>query len=289
MSTTTNTTTNLNELFNNSLTHVFKSGEYYGFSGSSLPYCGIRDFLTVCKKGYKCLPEKENSFKRQLDMDIGTDIHELLQRALAEKGMLYGDWECTSQFGCSHITQNSYGPVKCAKCGWFTKYAEFTVKYGKFSGRVDALIPAEEGIHNNRFRLVDFKIVDTKKLLNKSSDLEASHRLQVLSYCYALKRPPYNMDIVSQHILYINRENISQTVLIDIPQDEFADMEFERFIKQKDISDDAVRSGDFSKIKYLCSSREDSPFCPYGGICFSPAKEELLKAEWTKYTLAGKK
>jgi hypothetical protein len=224
--------------------------------------------------GSGTLPKKLVSFFLQNTADTGTVLHRLMQQAWAEQGVIFGNWHCNK---CARQVQLSM-PLRC--CGQTMEYRELHVEdpVTGFSGHSDALVPHADGLW-----LVDFKTKNPKKL--KSITLTNPHRLQVSAYKYHLTRDPYNLKILGSTIVVLSREDKPDFRLINIEPDELADLEFERFRRQRLATLQAVTTGEVSTVTKLCSGPADQPYCPFHHRCFGPDQHNFLaylRTEWEK-------
>lgn len=258
------------------VSYAYTEPQQYTFRGSSLPYCSVREAITLCKKSINQLPIRETPLKYQLDMDIGTIIHQHLQNILGIGGQIFGNWACRKCKWVSDTPQK--GPVN--HCGTFANYVELRVFHegSGFSGSVDALI----SLADNKFLLVDFKTKNKRKLSGPVA-FDKHHRSQIMAYKYLLKRPPHSLDIVSQAIVYIAREDISKFEVVDMPDDDgMSELEFEFYVQSRQRTHAALKLGSIDSLNGVCASIADNRYCPYNAICFGPNRSVILKTIWQK-------
>lgn len=151
-----------------------------------------------------------------------------------------------------------------------------------FGGHADAVIPYGDG-----YFLLDFKTKNPKKL--RGIKLVDEYRFQVAAYKYFLIRAPHNLKILGSAVAYFSREDRPSFQILEIPPDELADLEFDRFRRQRIATVTAAETGDVSQVHKLCGKSGDSPYCPFQHRCFGPEQNSLpayLKSEWDKYKLA---
>jgi hypothetical protein len=267
----------INFVLNQAVTQKFVEPDTYTFRGSQLPYCGTRDFLSACQRHSGSLPNKLIPYKLQNMADIGTAMHKTIQKALANMNCLFGNWDCPH---CNKKIETSM-PIRC--CGEIMTYREITVHDPsiKFSGSADALIPKQNG----GLYLLDFKTKDPKKL--KALGLLDNNRLQVCAYRYYLTRPPWNLDIRGAAIAYLGRQDMPELKVVPIPEDEFADFEFERARRNRQTTLHSLQTGDVDSLHKQCRSQTDNVYCPYNMYCFGGnSLQSYLKNEWQKSQLA---
>lgn len=272
----------LEDLLQQTTKQIFSEPAQYNFRGSSLPYCAIRDTLTRCLESVDRLPSRTVPLQNQLYMDFGTVIHHNFQRALGMQGVLFGHWVCSR---CRNLRENLLGPQVCCKRPMDYKEIHVESHELDFRGSVDALIKLR---NSESYLLVDFKSTDKKKI-GKSIKLNHRHRLQVCGYHYLLVRPPYNFNISGQAIAYIGREDVTKIEVVPLETDEFADEEFLRYCKHRQLSKLAVKTGLVSDLPALCSKPSDDPYCPYTGYCFGPNRAENLNNVWKESKLNKEK
>lgn len=267
----------LHQTITDTINHMFVEREKYSFRGSSLPYCPVRDCLVRCQTKTNTVPMRQTKFEWRLAADIGTTIHALLQKAMGERGTIFGQWKCPH---CSTTYGFSVGPVRCnqQECSRPNcEYVELEVRDpdSGFSGHVDCLIPYEGG-----YILCDFKTIYRKKL--SKLQLDHRHRCQVFAYKYLLQRSPYNLDIRGQAIVYFPREDVSMFEIIEMENDDLSEAEFVRYTKHKAAADSVMESGNLASLSGLCTTSTDQPFCPYNALCFGPDRTENLNGVWRR-------
>ena len=252
----------------------YEEPHVYTFRGSSLPYCGVREAITICRKQTNTLPTRRTPIKQQLDMDIGTLIHAHFQRILGAVGGIYGYWVCSK---CNKEFELQTGPVVC--CDRPAEYKELRVKdeSSGFSGSVDGLIMNEDG----SFIVIDFKTKARLPIPSKAGEIDRNHRAQILAYKYLLTKPPYNFKISSIAIIYVLRSDITRFKIQEIPDDEFTELEFKHYVRSREKMHEVIKSGQMSALTKICSVPSDAKYCPYGSICFSPDSDTLLQKEWS--------
>jgi len=247
----------------------------YSFRGSSLPYCSVRDVLTECRKVSETLPNREITLKNRFIMDQGSLIHELVQNILGSQGRIFGNWFCKT---CRlTVATHRTGPVHCDKCKTQARYEEIRVQHPSgFSGSVDALIPTGNG----QFFLADLKTTDKSKF--SKMEVPLSYKAQVNAYRYCLTHAPYNLPIVGCAIVYIARDDIFKYKVMPLSDEDMSDETFEGYVRSKQESETALVTGEVSKLRGSCKDRSDSPYCPYGALCFSPMRDKILDDEYAK-------
>lgn len=253
----------------------YEEPHVYTFRGSSLPYCSVREALTLCRKQTNTLPIRKTSIKQQLDMDIGTLIHAHFQKILGALGSIYGSWTCAK---CKKEFEMQTGPVIC--CGNLADYKEIRVKDDSsgFSGSVDGLIMNSDG----SFIVIDFKTKARLPMGAKANELDRSHRAQILAYKYLLTQPPYNFLISSIAIIYVLRSDITKFRIQEVPDDEFTELEFKHYVKNRDKMRTALKCGDMASLTKICTAASDAKYCPYGSICFSSNSSRDIQNEWER-------
>jgi hypothetical protein len=262
----------LDDFMKQAVDYCYTEPQQYYFRGSSLPYCAVRDALHQCQSSIKAQPVRRTQLKQQYTMDIGTLVHKHIQRILGAQGRLFGKWEC--QVCGAKTTEPSVGPFAC--CGRPCDYVELRVSHPSgFGGTVDALIPYKEG-----FILGDFKTKEKKKF--PDIPFNKNYRSQVFAYKYVLSRPPYNYPILGQALIYIARDDISKFEIQEMENDDFADSEFEFYVKQKATVEPALQTGNMDALIGYCSTPSDDQYCPYSSICFSSGKSINLRKEWER-------
>lgn len=248
----------------------------FGFWGSKLPYCPVKDAVYQCQKSINALPEDSMDFKNDAKRLIGITLHELFQKNLGIQGKLYGHWTCDR---CKElVAQWTTGPVE--HCGRPCNYKEIRIKdeETEFSGMVDAIIISDSGVI-----LVDFKTKDRTKLTKyRKEGIDPGDRSQLFAYKYMLTKPPYNFQFAGQAIVYIAREDPTKYVICEVENDDMSDLEFKRYVAQRQQSKEALKTGKISELKGFCTNIKDQPYCEYNSLCFGPARDANLNGEWEK-------
>lgn len=251
----------------------YEEPHVYSFRGSSLPYCSVREAITICRKQTNTLPTRRTPIKQQLDMDVGTLIHAHFQKISGILGALYGHWTCSK---CSKEFNFKKGPIFC--CDRPAEYKELRVKDDEsgFSGSVDGLIPNNDG----SFIVIDFKTKARLPVITKASEIDKNHRAQILSYKYLLTKEPYNFNISSIAIIYVLRSDVTKFKIQEVQDDEFTELEFKHYVRSREKMQEAIKTGQLQSLTKICSTPSDAKYCPYGSICFSPDANNALTKEW---------
>jgi hypothetical protein len=264
----------LSSLMDSIANYTYEEPHVYTFRGSSLPYCPVREAVTICRKKVNNLPKRKTSLKQQLDMDIGTLIHAHFQKIAGILGSLFGNWVCGV---CGREFLLKSGPIFC--CDKPSEYKEIRVKHEEsgFSGSVDGLIKNSD----HSYIVIDFK---TKaRLPSFSAGIDKNHRAQILAYKHLLTKEPYNFQISSIAIIYVLRSDVSKFRIQEIPDDEFTELEFNNYVRNRKKMSISLEDGDLNTLTKICSSISDAKYCPYGSLCFSENSEALLRQEWENY------
>jgi len=264
----------LNDVMQQTVSHVTAESHYYGFTGSALPYCPTRDALQKCFESVGQAPARNTSFMEQIRMDMGNAVHTTLQNTMGVTGQLFGDWYCRK---CKQtIGWTKVGPI--FHCGRAAQYQEMKVRDedSGFVGKVDGLIP-----YNNGYILVDFKTKETHVLKNIQT-IDHHYRAQIFAYKYLLTKPPFNLPITLQAVIYVSRENPSLFKVMMLENDDLAEDEFKRYVKQKLQSEAALEHGNISALPKLCNVPGEEPYCPFNLYCFGPNHDILLDDVWRK-------
>lgn len=262
----------LNQIMTETVGHAVIDQHRYGFKGSTLPYCPVRDALTKCQESTGNTPNRVTTFDELIRMEIGTTVHAVYQKFLSLRGNIYGDWECSK---CHKIFKMMLGPTY--HCGRACDYQEIRLydQNSGFKGAADALIPYGDG-----YVLIDFKTKAENRM--EKVKVERHERAQVFAYKYVLMKPPYEINILGQAIVYISRDVPSNFKVLEIENDDLAEEEFERYVRLQSLSKEALVTGKINELPGLCRNQNDEMYCPYNLLCFGPNRAVNLNSEWER-------
>jgi hypothetical protein len=159
-------------------------------------------------KNFESVPE-EWSDESLTAMMIGSSIHDSIQKALYEMGMLEGVWKCIS---CGHKFWALSPKDKCEVCGqefkswYYLKFKEVPIQIGLISGHADGIINKDGGR-----TLGEFKSIKNESRPNAPYSFER---------VIASNRPMDDHYLQTQLYLYgwdqlLKQSSIAEDILID--------------------------------------------------------------------------
>lgn len=126
---------------------------------SSLPFCGLRRFLTWAETGFDGI--KESPVAAVYFTRVGTTTHTVFQQALGQKGKIIGNWKCRK---CSFRRElTTY--KRCKKCGDMMLHEEIEIRAGAWAGHLDGIYVAEDGT----LWVIDYKTCKLSFITDKNS------------------------------------------------------------------------------------------------------------------------
>lgn len=265
-------------------THFIKENNFYAFRGSSLPYCPTREALTIIlnSSDRTNLPTRKTAIKFKAMAEIGELLHRILQDHMPNYAQLYGNWKCHK---CNHIVEKSLGPL--VHCNRQMQYMELRIsnKETGFFGDPDIILYDNQKQH---YILCDIKTKDYLETQNPSFH-PLKYILQLFAYKYFLTKPPYNLNIQEQYMIYVLRNDITKYRIESIEHTEKYYQAIEKFISERKLMMSALMDGNLSQIEMLCKTPKDEPYCPYSTICFGPNRLLSLESLWKESNFNGEK
>ena len=116
---------------------------------SSLPYCGLRRFLTMAEKGLS--EERHMNAESLYYTSTGSSIHTVFQKVLGRGGKILGNWKCPK---CNYTRELKKYRV-CPKCGtsMTMHYKELELNHLAWRGHLDGLYISIDG----EWWVIDYK------------------------------------------------------------------------------------------------------------------------------------
>ena len=85
-------------------------------------YCPLRDIYTWVTDPLSF--QRDATFAGVYFMNVGTLVHELIQRFAAKGGRIWGHWKCQHSPACSYATDDIQPYHDCPRCGSACDYEE---------------------------------------------------------------------------------------------------------------------------------------------------------------------
>lgn len=238
------------------------------FRGSSLPVCPRQLMLGKFHQGMT----RTSTFVEQYHMTIGTAIHSLIQATWCKQGVLWGDWQCKNR-DCGEFFENQY-LSECPHCHGKVEYLEKVIsdpEFG-FSGHCDGVvrIDALDGHVIAEIKSRNFNIIKD----HENSEPFESDKFQVSAYATLLSRSYPKIKIVGRMILWVGKPRPAPFGLWFYPglgEDLYeSQIELYAFAQRK------LAQGKPLSVPGRCEAWEDVKHCPFGGICFSARRDDLI-------------
>lgn len=287
------------------------------FRASSGGICARDVAFTKWAKAAGIHPTGEWKLESLLYVAIGTAAHEVVQKYLGWKGIIYGSWECRY---CGEVWLNQKSPGTC--CGHLVDYIEYALVHpdkriginGEY-GHCDGVIPLPWGHH---FIIVEFKTAGLhiararkKHGPTRSHEDQASVYGEMMNkgYVKVVKRGPPTADnhrgeiewtedaklppgrAVAILVIYIPRDSpkISKWIPLFRPIKKGVLRDVEKRVPK---TMRQIRKGEVPPGR--CQERSDArdeygKWCPWTETCFSPDTDYLAERMYRKYRAAMKK
>lgn len=160
---------------------------------SQLPFCAYKFLIGYIN--YKDL--QPHYLSSDITLNIGTVIHNLLEKYMTCNKGLFGEWYCPKCF--KKIGLSLYPKEKCCR---FYKYREISINYKGIVGHIDTVIKDE----NSDYWIVDYKTTTKSKLSEKAKDPGLTYKLQIFTYALCMQLQ-YGIKIKGVCLMFIAKEN----------------------------------------------------------------------------------
>lgn len=202
----------LSEMYEESLTYSkeAETKREIRLRASGLPSCSLitLDKLIKVRDG----EIEEDTARMEFYTSIGTQVHEWVQKWIAEKGgVVYGHWNCPK---CKHRLEWTTENI-CPTCKINMEYEEITLIYDIFSGHVDGVLKLPDpntkakakgkGKSKHKYVVYDYKTTSAKNVETMQFIPMDMHLIQVCAYA-AVLRKVHKHDVESVSIFYIARD-----------------------------------------------------------------------------------
>lgn len=228
---------------------------------SKLPFCQV-EYLWDIFSPEK--PIRQEKFKTSFYFSIGTSVNEVVQKHLANIGILYGNWFCRS---CEKYFKNKLGPVYC--CRSLCVYDEYYFKLKHIKGKVDGILFFE----NEGWYILEIKTYNGKHL----DKPKKPHLLQTNCYYFMIEEhlKENNLGFKLEDIkgvihYYQHREDPTVHQIFKDDISIFNRKEYNKHINTYLKAKKMAKTGDLSNISRKCESLKDAMYneCPWASECF---------------------
>jgi len=245
---------------------------------SSLPFCGLRRFLTYVKSGVPT--ERTMGAQGTYYVTVGSSAHEVMQDVLARGGQIYGDWQCSK---CKHIVPWSL-QIKCPVCGSRMNYQEIEVAWKSWRGHIDGVFLRK----NEDYWIIDYKTAQEAKILANNIRVAEAYKNQQDRYV-VFTEDKYHIKVKGWCLVYSSRDNmfdkhrLRSSILTEEYKEEIRQLSLMESKQHKRIW--KITEVDQTSLlvdNKLCESKSkhDSLFpwepCPFVKECFLPNKRGRL-------------
>jgi len=245
------------------------------FRGSSLPVCPRQ--LMLGKFMDKPL-KKKLPFVADYHMSVGHAIHDLVQKRWARQGILWGDWKCR-RLECGVFAKNKI-MTRCPVCNDYLLYQEKVVhdEESGFNGHCDGVVWVEE--------LKGFVVCELKtrnsNIIKKFSNERPyeSDRYQLAMYSYLIERD-FWLPIAGRMIVWIGKPRPEPFLEWFYPGN--GKKLYDEQVRLKMQGDKMLAEKKPLEVYGRCKEPEDVGSCPFGGICMSPKKDDLIMDMWQQW------
>lgn len=260
---------------------------------SSLPYCGLRRFLTLAEHGIK----EEGTMNAQslYYTSTGSSIHGVFQKVLGKGGKIVGDWICPT---CKYERLLKTYRI-CPKChtSMTSHYRELALGHLAWRGHLDGLYIARNG----DVFVIDYKTCTLLALHRMKSD----HWKPYLSYSeqqdhyVCLVEQAIKRKVAGWILVYLSRDNPfkQNSVYPRLMTENRKQVIRGKIELVSDMHKHLFKIQKVSEVAYLFENKRCSslsahnnifPFdpCPYAGQCFNKsdmvakAKEIVNTSKW---------
>ncbi len=218
-------------------------------------------------------------------MDMGTALHDLIQKALGNVVTVLADWPCTF---CGTVFGMQKKPSHCTKCGSAILIRkEHKVSLRRISGSIDDVYVIEiDGIEYAI--VIDYKTTSASNLSKKKANPDVGYVEQISTYLRCVKKSHPEINWLGWALIYLDRANLTNFVIVfdheEIPA---------RVLKRYETDHLAILEGtvadDFAPIvKNRPCTPKNAPdhhkFCNFRNWCTQPKPEALTSVVNMVYT-----
>lgn len=245
------------------------------FRGSSLPVCQRQLMLS---RFYKDEIVIKKPFVQDYNFEVGRAVHRLVQSKFAKRSLLWGDWQCLARETCGAFFQDRIlEKGLCIRCGHEAEYVEKTLKHqeSEFSGHCDGAIwvKALRG-----FLALELKSRNHNIIKDRTGEPPYdSDYYQVSAYATLLKRN-FHLDIVGRLILWVGKPKPKPRLFWFYPG--CGEVLFDAQVREYNESKSLVAAGKVEMVPGVCETMSDIGSCPFGAICFSPQRDQLIREKY---------
>lgn len=237
------------------------------FRSSSLPACTIAWTYNWIVTD---LPTDQESWKRDLFMEMGTSLHGVTQKWLGRIERLYGNWRCPK------CNRQRLGMVPiCHDCNIEMEYREWHPRHreGWPTGHIDGLILPED---EKGFIILEIKSISANGLKNVITKpintwpvYYKKYWQQSRAYAYMLKEQE-GFNIRGVAMLFICRDNTKMKMIVEEYDYEMYRDEFHANVNRYGDSKDIAENQRFMNIEShrICANRVEGEDCLWVGDCF---------------------
>lgn len=235
------------------------------------PFCPRRYFLDVMHQE----EPRPCGIRSDMILEIGTTIHNMIQKWLPTEVEVFGGWECRE---CDWKTEPVWSPKDgiCPKCGGYLKYNELEFKNEELgiSGHCDGIFRYKDNIY-----LMEYK---TTGDYSHVKSVYPSHRIQDTFYAFEYEKK-YGNKIKEVCIVYFDREvgknkNWKSGFIKAwksfsfVPNRELYDIYLE-FVKYGKSCIDRKKLPKYG----ICTNKHETYFCPHAEYCFKKSSNPSIK------------
>jgi hypothetical protein len=222
------------------------------------------------------------AFDQSYHFEVGRSIHRLVQSTWAKQSLLWGDWKCLDRENCGASFQSTVlEKGKCRRCGGETEYVEKLISDvgSGFSGHCDGLVwcGALNGFLVTELKSRNHNII--KDFTDK--DPYESDFYQAAAYATLIYRQ-FQLPIVGRLILWVGKPRPKPFLFWYYPG--LGEELFDSQVRERRISQRLLAEGRVLEVPGICTSLEDVGSCPFGCICFSPKKDNLILEKYIEWS-----
>jgi len=252
----------------------------FEFRGSSLPSCPrALMFGLFHKPTPEEFPKKFEDFTTRYNFKVGHAIHALVQQTWASQGLLWGDWQCNDLANCGVTFQNTRLPKgRCLRCHEEATYVEKHLKdpLTGFSGHCDGVVFSEQ---LNGYFILELK-TRNQNVIQRANQPYESDLYQVSAYATLISQQ-FWVPVVGRLILWIGKPRPKPYKMWFYEGTGSHLFDEER--AKKVHLDECLKRARPEDVHGVCEHISDGDDCPWQGICFSPKREKIVKAQFEAY------
>ena len=250
------------------------------FRGSALPACQRQLMLSEFYRGEINTPRM---FTQSYHFEVGRSIHRLVQNTWAKQSLLWGDWKCSDHENCGAFFQNTIlEKGVCRRCGSAAEYVEKTIRDEEsgFSGHCDGVVwcPSMKGYLVVELKSRNHNIIKD----HEGKEPYESDIYQSSAYATLVFRQ-FKMPIIGRLVLWVGKPKPKPFLFWYYPG--LGEDLFDAQVKERKDSLALVRDGNVKKVPGRCRFTADIGSCPFGGICFSHKRDELILEKYEEWKL----